>query len=45
MQEYKLKNCTVRIHGSPDLENLKEKTTAYLKQVERIKKSKAKKGA
>lgn len=45
MTEYKLKGCTVRIHGSPDMEKVKEATTAYLKKVERIKKSKAKKGA
>ena len=45
MQEFKFSTCTVRIHGSPDMENLKEKTTTYLKKVERIKKSKAKKGA
>ena len=45
MQEYKLSNCTVRIHGSPDMEKVKEATTAYLKKVERIKKSQKKKGA
>ena len=45
MTEYKLNNCTVKIHGSPDLENLKAKTTDYLKKVERVKKSQKKKGA
>ena len=45
MQEYKFNSCTVRIHGSPDMEKVKEATTAYLKKVESIKKSKAKKGA
>lgn len=45
MQEYKFKNCTVRIHGSTDPEKIKEATTAYLKKVERSKKLKAKKGA
>lgn len=45
MTEYKLSNCRVRIHGSADLEKIKEATTAYLKKVERSKKLKAKKGA
>ena len=37
MTEYKINNCTVRIHGSPDLENVKQATAAYLKKVETIK--------
>lgn len=45
MTEYKFKGCTVRMHGSPDPEKLKEVTTAYLKKVERSKKLKARKGA
>jgi hypothetical protein len=45
MQEYKFKNCRVRIHGSPDPEKIKEVTKNYLKKTERIKKLKAKKGA
>ena len=45
MQEYKFKNCTVRIHGSADTEKIRTATTAYMKKVERSKKLKAKKGA
>lgn len=45
MTEYKLSNCTVRVHGSTDPEKVKAATTAYLKKVERSKKLKAKKGA
>jgi hypothetical protein len=45
MQEFKLKGCTVRVHGSTDPEKLREATKNYLKKTERIKKLKAKKGA
>lgn len=40
MTEYKVGNATVRIHGSPDMENLKAATTKFLKQVEIQRKKK-----
>lgn len=42
MKEYRLENCTVRIHGGYDLENVKRATTAYLKKAETMKKRKLK---
>lgn len=42
MTEYKLNNCTVRIHGGYDPENIKRATTAYLKKAETIKRRKIK---
>lgn len=45
MKEYQFKGCRVRVHGSTDPEKIKEATKNYLKKTERIKKSKAKKGA
>lgn len=45
MQEFKFSTCTVRVHGSPDMEKVKVATTAYLKKVERIKKTQKQKGA
>ena len=38
MKEYQLENCTVRIHGRPDLEKVKAATTTYLKKAEALKK-------
>ena len=38
MKEYQLENCTVRIHGGYDPENVKRATTAYLKKAEALKK-------
>lgn len=38
MKEYKLNNCTLRIHGSPDIEKVKAATTVYLKKAETMKK-------
>ena len=40
MTEYKVGNATVRIHGSPDMENLKAATVKFLKQVEMSRKKK-----
>lgn len=42
MVEYKIKNATVRIHGSVDREKLKAETERYLKKVEASKKKKEK---
>lgn len=39
MKEYKFENCTVRVHGTPDMENLKRATAQYLKRVVRSKKN------
>lgn len=33
--EYKIGACTVRIHGAPDREKLKEATAEFLKAVQR----------
>lgn len=41
--EFKIKNCTVRIHGTCDPENLKGATEKYLKKVVRSKKNEKKK--
>lgn len=38
MKEYQLNNCTVRIHGGYDPENVKQATTVYLKKAEALKK-------
>ena len=40
MKEYHFNdfNCTVRIHGGYDPENVKQATTAYLKKAEAIRK-------
>lgn len=38
MKEYKYNNCTVRIHGDYDPENVKSATTVYLKKAEALKK-------
>lgn len=34
MKEYKVGKATVRIHGNPDMENLKAATLKFLKQAE-----------
>lgn len=34
MQEYKVGNATVRIHGKPNMENIKEATGIFLKRVQ-----------
>ena len=41
--EYKLENCTVRIHGTYDPEVVKTATEKYLKKVVRSKKNEKKK--
>ena len=33
--EYKIGNCIVRMHGTPDREKLKEATAEFLKAVQR----------
>ena len=43
MTEYKLNNCTVRMHGGCDPENVKQATTANWKKEETRKKRKRKK--
>ncbi len=35
--EYKTSSCTVRIHGTPNREKLKEATAGFLKAVQRNK--------
>lgn len=39
MKEYQLENCTVRVHGTADRENLKRNTEKYLKKVVRSKRN------
>ena len=39
MKEYRYENCIVRVHGTPDMENLKKATAQYLKKVVRSKKN------
>ena len=34
MTEYRIGNATVRFHGTPDTERVKQATTAFLKRVE-----------
>ena len=38
MTEYKIGNATVRVHGTPDPDNLKAATLKFLKQVEQQRK-------
>lgn len=40
MTEYKIGSATVRIYGSPDMENLKKATISFLKKAEQQKKKK-----
>jgi hypothetical protein len=42
MEEYKVKNATVRIHGNYDSDKLKEATVNFLKKVEAQRRRKAK---
>ena len=42
MEEFKIGNATVRIHGKPDQEKIRTATTIFLKKTEAAKK-KAKK--
>lgn len=42
MTEYKFKNCTVRIHGEPDKENLKTASEDFMKKTERKRNEKKK---
>jgi ATP-dependent exoDNAse (exonuclease V) alpha subunit len=39
MKEYKFQNCTVRVHGTYDQEQLAKATEKYLKKVIRSKKN------
>lgn len=32
MTEYKINNATVRIHGTPDMENIKKATERFVKK-------------
>ena len=43
MTEYKIKNCTVRIHGTADQEKVRSATETYLKKVLRSRKNEKKK--
>ena len=36
--EYKTSSCTIRMHGTPDREKLKEATAEFLRAVQRNKK-------
>lgn len=38
MTEFKIGNATVRMHGTPDKEQLKASTEKFMKKVERRKK-------
>lgn len=42
MQEYKINNATVRIHGEADKEKIKAATERFLKRIEKKKKEKGK---
>ena len=43
MTEYKIRNCTVRIHGTADREKVRSATETYLKKVVRSRKNEKKK--
>ena len=38
VQEYKIKNATVRIHGNPDAEHVKDATINFVKKAMKKKK-------
>ena len=44
MNEYKIGNATVRIHGTPNQEKIKEATVEFLKNIE-FNRKKIEKGA
>lgn len=43
MTEYKINNATVRIHGTPDMENIKKATERFVKKAMMAKRKEAKK--
>ena len=40
MTEYRVGNATVRLHGTPDTERVKQATTSFLKRIEAKRKKK-----
>ena len=45
MKEYRTGNAIVRVHGKPDMKNIKEATGIFLKGVQNAKKKAEKKTA